>query len=196
MKKTFVTGLFGLVPILATIFFMVFVVNQFDALLIPQFVEKLIGFRIPGLGIIVMVVLTFIVGAVARNIFGNKLLEWSDGILSRLPLAGAIYQGTKQLMKSVFMKDARAFREVVLVEFPRAGLYTIGFVTGDPPAALQGSVAPNSVSIFVPTAPNPTSGFFMIATADQVRPLKITVAEAFKLIVSAGIVSSEKSLLV
>ncbi|MBU2498844.1 MAG: DUF502 domain-containing protein [Proteobacteria bacterium] len=151
--------------------------------------ETYLNVRIPGLGLILALILILIVGFLARNIVGSKIVHWTDRIVNRIPLARIIYVAIKQLLQGVFLPQTRAFRRVVMVEFPRQGVYSIGFLTGVSKGEVQNKTAKKVVNVFVPTTPNPTSGFFIMVPEDEVIPLSMSVEDAFKLIISGGIVS-------
>ena len=188
-KLYFVTGIFILIPVFFSIMVMIFIVNKFDALLIPDMVAHFIGFRIPGLGVIAVIILALFTGAFAKNYIGRTLINLNDRLLSSVPIGGTIYLGTKQLLNAVRLKESGAFRRVVLVEYPKKDLYSLAFVTGPVKDEIQNAVKGKKlINIFVPTTPNPTSGFFLMIPEDDTVRVNLTVPAAFRLIISAGIV--------
>lgn len=193
VKNYFFTGLLVILPIYVTGYILWFLINGMDAVLkyVPQkyLPETYLNVRIPGLGLILALILILIVGFLARNIVGSKIVHWTDRIVNRIPLARIIYVAIKQLLQGVFLPQTRAFRRVVMVEFPRQGVYSIGFLTGVSKGEVQNKTAKKVVNVFVPTTPNPTSGFFIMVPEDEVIPLSMSVEDAFKLIISGGIVS-------
>ena len=193
IKPIFLTGLAVTVPIGLTVYILIFLIDLMDGLLhvIPSrfHPDHLLGFRIPGLGIIFTVVFIFAMGLTTRSILGSKILLWGESMVVRVPLVRGIYQAFKQVVDAMVSTKGESFKRVVLVEFPRKGLYTVAFVTGLTSGEVRDKTAENCVNIFIPTTPNPTSGFYMMVPEDQVVTLDMTVEEAFKLIMSGGIVA-------
>ena len=142
----------------------------------------------PGLGFVLTLVLLLLIGTLARGYFGRTLLQRLADLVERVPLLGTIYSATRQLLEAVFSSRAQNFQRVVLVEFPRRGCYCLGFLTAEAWEGVQKAVGVPLVSVFVPTTPNPTSGFFVLYPRDELRILNMTVEEAFKAIMSSGIV--------
>jgi len=174
-----------------------FLINGMDAVLKylpPNYrPETYLNIRIPGLGLVLALILVFVVGLLARNIVGSKIVHWTDSIVNRIPLARIIYVAIKQLLEGIFLPQTKAFRRAVMVEFPRKGAYSIGFQTGVSRGEVQDKTAKRVVNVFVPTTPNPTSGFFIMVAEEEVIPLSMSVEDAFKLIISGGIVSPAES---
>lgn len=191
-ETAFVTGLFILIPVFLAAGVIVFLVNHIDGLLIPQRIDHWIGFHIPGLGLVLAVMLSVTTGVVARNYFGRRFIAWNELWISKIPVGGAVYHGTKKLLSAVRMKDKGAFQKVVLVEFPRPGVWSIGFVTGNTNPKMTQVLGRPMVHVFVPTTPNPTSGFFLILPEDQLRDSGMSVPEGFALLISAGVVGAEE----
>jgi uncharacterized membrane protein len=195
-KRYFIAGLFILIPVFIALFSIVFIVKKFDELFIPenirQGIREALGIPLPGLGLLVFIVFSIITGVIARNILGRKIIEWNDRLLRKLPLAGPIYSGTTQILSAVRMKDSKAFRKVVLIEYPRKGIYSLAFITGKAKEEMQAAIGAKAlVNLFVPTTPNPTSGFFLLIAEEDTLAVNLTVPEAFRLIVSAGMVGKE-----
>ena len=151
--------------------------------------DALIGIHIPGLGIIVTVVLIFVCGLVTTSFIGNKIVRSGENLVDRIPFVRNIYQATKRLSDSMFTDRRSSFKKVVLVEFPRKGVYTIGFVTGMPTSVIREKAGQNCISVFLPTTPNPTSGYLIIIPEDDVVPINMSVEEALTYIISVGIIS-------
>jgi uncharacterized membrane protein len=143
---------------------------------------------LPGLGLVVVVVSLSLIGMLTANFVGRLVIGWGERLLARMPILRGIYSASKQLFETVFSQQSRAFREVVLVEFPRQGAWSVGFVTGDTAPIIKDTIGGPLLSIYVPTAPNPTSGYIIFLPPEAVKPLKITVEEAIKFIVSNGLV--------
>ena len=152
--------------------------------LLQDLINLALGLTVPLMGIL-------LIGLMARNIVGRWLLEFGEGTLSRIPLAGSVYKTLKQLLETFFRDNSSRFRRVVLVEYPREGLFSVGFVTGEVGPSLQSDLKEPLLSVFIPTAPNPTTGWYTLVPARSVRELEITVEEAFRTIISAGIVNPD-----
>ena len=130
----------------------------------------------------------------ARNFVGRWLLEFGEGTLSKIPVAGAVYKTLKQLLETFLSNNSNRFRRVVLVEYPREGLYSVGFVTGDVGPSLQAELKEKLISVFIPTAPNPTTGWYTLVPESSVKDLDISVEDAFRTIISAGIVNPDEKI--
>jgi uncharacterized membrane protein len=194
LKKIFLAGLAVIIPIGITLYILSFLIGVMDSLLnvIPSHYQPdaLLHFHLPGLGIIVTVVLVLICGLVARSYFGNVLVGLGERFVDKIPVVRSIYQAVKQVAHSMLGDKSRSFKKAVLIEFPRRGLYSVGFVTGSPEGEIRKKIGGEGyISVFVPTTPNPTSGFFMIVAPAELIFLDMSVEEAFTLIISAGIVT-------
>lgn len=194
LKKIFLTGLAIIIPVGITLYILFFLIDVMDSLLniIPhQFQpDVMLHFHLPGLGIIVTVVLVFVCGLIARSYLGKSLVGLGESFVDKIPIVRSIYQAVKQVAHSMLMDRNRSFKKAVLIEFPRRGLYSVGFITGNPGGEIAAKIAGDHyVSVFVPTTPNPTSGFFMVVSSDELIFLDMSVEEAFTLIISAGIVN-------
>jgi len=187
------TGLAVVVPIGVTIYILFFLIAMMDGFLaiIPAAIhpDRLLGFHVPGLGVLFTILLIFFIGLVTRSWVGNRVVRLGERIFSGIPVVRSIYQGTKQLVDALFTAKAGSFKQVVLLEYPRKGVYTVGFVTGP---ATGGALDPdvgNYLNVFVPTTPNPTSGYYLLVPEREVIRTDMTVEEAFKLIISGGLVA-------
>ena len=191
LKKTFFTGLVILVPLGITLWVLRLIVTTLDQtlLLLPPSVRTQAPFNIPGMGAILTLAIILLVGILGRNFIGRRLFLWWEALLGRIPVVSAIYSSVKQVSDTLLSPSGQAFRRPVLVQFPRAGTWSIGFVVGDPGAPLQAPLAGEHASVYVPTAPNPTSGYVLIVSLDQIVDLDITVDEALKFVVSMGVVA-------
>jgi len=180
-------------PIVATYVVLAFAIRLIDRtlLLLPvQYrPETLIGFEIPGLGVILTLVLVIITGLIVANFFGRKLISIWESLLSRIPLVRSVYGAVKQITASLFADASQSFREVVLVEYPRRGMWMLAFVTGDTPKKFKQVVGLELINIYVPTTPNPTSGFYIMVPPEDVKRLDIPVEAGLKMILSAGVVN-------
>jgi uncharacterized membrane protein len=187
-----VAGLLVWVPLGVTLLILRFAVNLMDETLIlipqPYRPETLLGFRIPGLGILLTVAVVLVTGVLVANIFGRRLLAVWEAILQRIPFVRSIYGGTKNFTEVVLGDSGQSFKKAVMVEWPRAGIYSIGFLTGSNLEELRHRIGEDIVSVFIPTTPNPTSGFVMFLPRRSVVELDMDVESALKLIVSLGIV--------
>ena len=196
LKNYFFTGLLVILPIFITVYVILFLIRGMDAILkfIPAkyLPDTYLPFHIPGLGLIFVVILVFAVGLLARNIVGRKIVHLGENIVERIPLVRILYAGVKQLLETIFLQKTDAFKRVALVEYPRRGTYVIGFITGESKGEVQDKTDKNMINVFIPTTPNPTSGFYMLVPDDELVVLNMSVEDAFKLIISGGIVSPEK----
>ena len=200
MKRYLVAGLLVWAPILVTILVIRFLWDLVDksVALIPHNLqpEALFGFNIPGFGIILAFAVLFFTGVLAANFVGRKIVSFSENILSRIPLVRSIYKAVKQSMHVVFSPTGNSFRQVVMIEYPRKGIWSLGFVTNsaDNYFTNSGDVKnPDMLAIFVPTTPNPTSGFLLFLQKSEVRLLDIPVDEALKTVISLGTANDGKN---
>jgi uncharacterized membrane protein len=193
LKQIFLTGLAVTVPIGLTLYILFFLIDIMDSLLkiIPlrYHPDTLLGIHIPGLGTIVTVILIFICGLITASYVGNKIVQSGEDLLYRIPFVRNIYQAIKRFSDTMVMDRRSSFKRVVLVEFPRKGLYTIGFVTGKPDLEFKKEPGDNYTSVFLPTTPNPTSGYLIIVPEDELIEVHMSVEEALTYIISVGIVT-------
>ena len=192
MKKYFITGLLALVPLIITIWVLITLIHTLDLslALLPEAWQpkKLFGFNVLGLGALLTLVIIFVTGVVATNIFGQQIIVWWESLLSRVPFVKSIYSSVKQVSDTLFSDSGNAFRKAVLVQYPRLGSWTIAFVTGVPGGDVVNHLHGDYISIYVPTTPNPTSGFFLMMPKADVIELEMSVDEALKYIISMGTV--------
>ena len=190
LKKYFLTGLLVFIPISLSIYILKIVsttADRFVDLLPPRYnPSTYLPFHIPGLGFIVTLIVIFLVGLVTANFVGRRLVDGIGLLFSRIPLVRTVYTGAKEIVQTFILDRSSQFRQVVLVEYPRKGTYCIAFVTGSPKGELASKVEGDFLNLFVPTTPNPTSGFYILASREEIIPLDITIEDAFKLIMSAG----------
>jgi len=190
MKKYFITGLLVLVPLVITFWVLSSLIQTMDQslLLLPEQwqPEQLFGFSMVGLGAILTVAVVFVTGLIATNIFGQQLILWWEAVLSRVPVVKSIYASVKQVSDTIFSDSGNAFRKALLVEFPRKGSWTIAFLTGEPGGDVSNHLQGDYVSIYVPTTPNPTGGYFLMMQRNEVVELDMSVDEALKYIISMG----------
>ncbi|MDO9527555.1 MAG: DUF502 domain-containing protein [Syntrophales bacterium] len=198
IKNTFLTGIAVIIPIGLTVYILLGMTNLMDKILkiIPTRFQpdELLNFHIPGLGVIFTLILIFIVGLITKSYLGNKLVRLGEWFVNKIPFVRSIYQAIKQLVDAVFSDKSQSFKKVVIVEYPRKGMYAIALVTGEAKGEVQTKTAQKCINLFIPTTPNPTSGFYIMVPEDDVINMDMTVEEAFKLIISGGIVApSEQS---
>ncbi len=186
LRRYLLTGVAVIAPTIVTlwVFYKFFV--AVDGVL-GKYIS-LFGRPIPGLGFIAVISITILVGAFARNILGRTFLGLWEGLLSKIPLVNRVYMTVKQIGDGVFTDKAAVFKRVVLVEWPRKGLYALAFVTHSPGGELQEKIGTKIFTVFLPTTPNPTSGFFLVVPERETLPLSISVEDAIKLVISSGIV--------
>ena len=193
MKNYFITGLLVLVPLFITIWVISTLIQTMDQSLafLPAAWQpkQLFGFYVPGIGAILTLCIIFVTGLVATNIFGQQLILLWESFLSRVPFVKTIYSSVKQVSDTLFSNSGNAFRKALLIQYPHQGSWTIAFLTGKPGGDVSNHLTGDYVSVYVPTTPNPTSGFFlMIARADVIE-LNMSVDEALKYIISMGTVT-------
>ncbi|MCL4683746.1 DUF502 domain-containing protein [Myxococcota bacterium] len=192
----FVAGLLVITPIAVTGWVVAWVVERLDNAILPHLL-RVIGLeqapRIPFVGAIFTILVILLLGVIARHFFGLELLRIGERLLARVPVARSIYGGVKQLLETIFLtSSARQFRRVVLIEYPRKGIYSLAFTTGPAQGLVQDETPELVISCFVPTTPNPTSGFFLLVPERELQTLDMSVEDAFKLIMSAGLVAPER----
>lgn len=193
LRRYFVAGLLVWLPLVATLLLLTFVIRIVDRslLLLPPALrpENLLGFTVPGLGVILTLLILLLTGVIVANFFGRRLVAMWEGLLAKIPLVNTIYGALKQITSSLFSDASQSFREVVLVEYPRRGLWMLAFVTGDTPKQFQKTIGQDLINIYVPTTPNPTSGFYIMVPPSEVKRLDIPVEAGLKMILSAGVVN-------
>lgn len=193
MKKYFITGLLIWVPLAITAWVLALIVRTMDQtlLLLPDALnpERLLGFYIPGIGVIATLLVVFLTGLVTANIIGQRLLRFWEGVLSRIPVVKSVYYSVKQVSDTLFSSSGEAFRKALLVQYPRQGIWTIAFQTGQPGGDVVNHLPGDCISVYVPTTPNPTSGFFLMLPRKDVIELDMSVDEALKYIISMGVVA-------
>jgi uncharacterized membrane protein len=193
LKKYFITGLLIWLPLAITLWVLDIIFTTLDQtlLLLPRswHPDALLGFHIPGFGLILSLATVLLTGVFAANFVGERLVRWWEGLLSRIPIVRSIYSSVKQVSDTMLSPKGNAFRQAVLVEFPQRGQWAIGLVIGDPGETIERAIGEKSVTVFVPTAPNPTSGYTIIVPGRELRELDISVDDALKFVVSLGVVT-------
>ncbi len=195
MRRYLVAGLLVWVPVGVTILIIKFLVDLMDQtlLLLPAGIQPqhLLGFRIPGLGIVLTVVVVLVTGMVVTNLFGRQLIRLGERLLARIPVVRSIYSSVKQLTESLFSSGGKSFRKVVLVPYPHPGSWTMGFLTGVGAGEVRDRIGREVLNVFVPTTPNPTSGFFLIVPRQDVIELDMSVDDGLKMLLSVGVVQPQ-----
>lgn len=194
LRAYFLAGILITAPIALTFYlawlFLRFIDHSITPLIPERYnPETYLPFAIPGLGLVILVVFLTLVGALTANFVGRYLHRFFERLLARMPVIRSIYGASKQIFETVFSQRSNAFREAVLIEYPRKGLWTIAFITGRTRGELAGAADSEMVNVFVPTTPNPTSGFLLFVPRKDVIPLAMSVDDAIKLVISGGIVA-------
>lgn len=196
IRSYLLAGLVVWLPIIVTFVVLRFMIDLLDksiALLpVAYRPEQLFGFHLPGFGVLFSLFLLFVTGLLATNFLGQHFMRWGEAILDRIPLVRSIYSATKQVMETVFSSNSQAFRKVILVEYPRKGIWTIAFQTGTANTEVMAHTGVEMLTIFVPTTPNPTSGFLMMVPKSDTKELSMSVDDALKLVISLGVVQTKQ----
>jgi uncharacterized membrane protein len=188
-----VSGLLVIVPVAITIGVLQWLIGLLDRtlLILPEAwqPDRFIGVHIPGFGVLLTLAIVLAAGAAASNFMGKKLVHWGDRLVSRIPVVRSIYSSVKQVSDTLFSETGNAFRTAVLVQWPRADVWTIGFVTGTPGGDVANYLVGDYLSVYVPTTPNPTGGYFVMLRKSDCVELKMSVDDALKYVISMGVVS-------
>ena len=191
LRRYFIAGLLVWIPLAITLWVLKLIVDVMDQslLLVPSQYrsEALFGFHVPGMGLILTTVIVLLTGALAANFFGRRLLLIGHGILSRIPIVRSIYGGVKQISDTLFSPEGKAFRRAVLVRYPHQGAWTVALVTGTPENEVADILGRDQISVFVPTTPNITAGFFLVVPRSETVEIEMSVDEALKYIISMGV---------
>lgn len=194
LRRYLMAGLLVWVPLGVTLLIVAFLVDLMDQTLrlLPESLqpENLLGFRIPGLGAVLTAVIVFVTGMIVTNLFGMQLFNIGERILQRIPLVRSIYASVKQVTESMF-SSGKSFRKVVLVEYPRKGMWSLAFQTGTGAEEVRDKTGRDVTNVFIPTTPNPTSGFFLMVPREDVVELDMSVDEGLKMLLSVGVVVPE-----
>ena len=193
VRKWLLTGLLVIVPGVITAWVLNWIVSTLDQTLqiLPGAwqPDKLLGFHIPGFGVLLTLLILLVVGAIASNFAGRKHVQWGDALVSRIPVVRSIYSSVKQVSDTLFSDGGNAFRKAVLLQWPREGVWTVAFVTGAPNGEIAAYLRDEFVSVYVPTTPNPTGGYFVMVRRSDCVELDMSVDAALKYIVSMGVVA-------
>ncbi|KFB68348.1 MAG: hypothetical protein CAPSK01_002202 [Candidatus Accumulibacter vicinus] len=193
IKRYFITGLLIWVPLAITAWVLVLIVGAMDQSLrlLPEAIHPrtVLGFDIPGVGAVLTLLIIFLTGLLAANFIGQRLVAWWELLLARIPVVNSIYHSVKQVSDTLFSSSGNAFRKALLIEYPRRGSWTIAFLTGQPGGEVLRHLDGEHVSVYVPTTPNPTSGFFLMLPRTEVIELDMSVDTALKYVISMGVVA-------
>jgi len=193
LKRYLIAGLLVWVPLGITFLVIRALVGVMDRTLLllpPDWrPEALLGFPVPGLGIVLSILVVLVTGMVVANLLGRKLVEGWESLLNRIPLVRSIYSAVKQILETIFVAGGKSFRKVLMVEYPRRGLWTLAFQTGSGTEEVHDKSGHRLVTVFVPTTPNPTSGFIILVPEEDVIELDMSVEDGLKLIMSLGVVA-------
>ncbi len=193
LRKWLFAGLLVVLPVAITVWVVQWIVGTLDQTLlilpIAWHPDRLFGVHIPGLGVVLALGILLLVGAVTSNFIGRRLLAWSDRLMNRIPVVRSIYSGVKQVSDTLFSESGNAFRTAVLVQWPRPDVWTIGFVTGTPGGDVANHLPGEYLSVYVPTTPNPTGGYFVMLRKSECIELRMSVDEALRYVISMGVVA-------
>ena len=195
LRNSFLTGLVVIAPIALTIWLIWSVIGWIDGFVLPWVPdtfqpEQYIGINLRGVGVIIFLIFTVIVGWMAKGLIGKSMIAWGEGLVDRMPVVRSIYNGLKQIAETVFAQSETSFDKACLVEYPRKGIWAIAFISTTAKGEIQDSIPVDDqmVSVFLPTTPNPTSGFLLFVPRSDVIELKMSVEDCAKLVISAGLV--------
>nr|WP_158048150.1 DUF502 domain-containing protein [Skermanella pratensis] len=194
LRAYFLAGILVTAPVAITLYLAWAVVNLIDTavsqLLPAQYnPENYMPFSVPGLGVVIVIVALTLTGALTAGVIGRLVVRAGEAVLARMPVVRSVYGATKQILETVLANQSAAFREVVLIEYPRRGIWTLGFITGHTQGEVQDLTVDDVVNVFIPTTPNPTSGFLLFVPRSDLHVLEMTVEEGIKMVVSGGIVT-------
>jgi uncharacterized membrane protein len=189
LRKYFATGLLILVPLGITLWVVNLIITTMDRtlLLLPEDVRARFPFNVPGMGAVLTLLVILGVGLLTANFVGRRLVTWWEALLRRIPVVNFIYSSVKQVSDTLFSPSGQAFRKAVLVQFPREGTWAVGFVVGSPGESITAAVGAGAQTVYIPTAPNPTSGYIVIVAPSELVELDISVDAALKFVVSMGV---------
>jgi uncharacterized membrane protein len=197
IRRWLLAGLLVLVPLIITVWVLNWVVGTLDQtlqILPAQWQpDRLLGIHIPGFGVLLALVIVLLIGAIASNFMGRRLLSWWNALLGRIPIVRSIYSSVKQVSDTLFSENGNAFRKALLVQWPRPGVWTIAFQTGTPGGDVLTHLGDEYLSVYVPTTPNPTGGYFVMLKRSDCVELAMTVDEALTYVISMGVVSPAPS---
>jgi len=192
IKRNLIAGILVIFPLLFTVYILVFLFRFADSILgkfINTYLERSLGFYIPGLGLILFLIIIFVVGFLTTHLLGRRLYSILDKALRRFPLVRHVYPSIRQIVEFLFATQHKTLKKVVLVEYPRRGIWSIGFITNEGPQEARDKTRQNLLNVFIPSSPGPLTGFFILIPHQEVIFLDITIEEAIKLVVSGGLLN-------
>jgi uncharacterized membrane protein len=194
LRAYFLAGVLVTAPISITIYIAWLIISFIDSAINPLIPtrynpETYLPFALPGVGVVILVVMLTLIGALTAGFVGRTIMRIYDTLLARMPVFRSVYGALKQIIETILAQQSSAFRQAVLVEYPRPGLWAIAFITGRTEGEVQNLTAEETINVFLPTTPNPTSGFLLFVPKKDVVPLSMTVEEAIKMVISGGIVT-------
>ena len=191
MRKYLIAGLLVWMPLGVTFLVIRAIVGLLDStlLLLPEgyHPDQLLGIHIPGIGVLLAIILVLVTGMIVANFLGKRIILFWEQLLAKIPLVRSLYAAIKQIMEAVLSTDAQSFRKVLLIEYPRKGLWSLAFMTSENLGEVQSKTAKAVISVFIPTTPNPTSGFIIMVPSDDVVELNMSVEDGLKMIISLGV---------
>jgi len=200
IRASFLTGLVIVMPAVLTIWVIQTVIDFVDGKVLPLIPSRiwpdwLTGITVPGLGVFIFLAFTLLVGWLAKGMIGRSLIAWGEEIVARMPVVRSIYNGLKQIAETVFAQSSTSFTRACLVQYPRPGLWAVAFISSDTRGEIAGHLngGEKHISVFLPTTPNPTSGFLLFVAERDIVPLEMSIEEAAKLVISAGLVVPDRS---
>ena len=193
IRRYLITGLLVWVPLVITVWVLSFLVSTMDQTLLllpaPLRPEHWLGYYVPGMGVVLTLIVVFFTGLFTANILGQRLVRYAERVLGRIPVVNSIYNGVKQVSDTLFSPGGQAFRKALLVQWPSPGMWTIAFLTGTPGGDVVNHLQGDYISVYVPTTPNPTGGYFVMVPKSAVIELDMTIDEALKYVISMGVVA-------
>jgi uncharacterized membrane protein len=193
LRRYLIAGVLVWLPVLATVWVLGFIIDLMDRTLwlLPDAVrpKQLFGFDIPGLGIVFAFIVLVLTGLMVTNLIGRQIVDWWEELMQRIPLVRSVYGGVRSFTETVLSKSGSSFRKVVMIEYPRTGMWSIGFITADDIPEISAKTGVTQVCVYVPTTPNPTSGLIVMLPRDQIIELDMSVDAAMKMIVTLGVVA-------
>ncbi len=197
LRRYFIAGLLVWLPVVVTVFIIKFLVDLIDKSLslLPAAYrpDVVFGFHIPGLGVIFTLICIFVTGLLVTNFLGDRLVNFGERLVNRIPLVRSIYNAVKQVVHTLFNQSGESFRKVLLIEYPRKGMWTIGFQTGSGIPEIEEKTGEEMVTVFLPTTPNPTSGFILLVPRRDARELDVSIDEGLRMVISLGVVSPQNN---
>ena len=198
LRKYLIAGLLVWIPLAATVAIIKLMIDLLDGLILllpPEYRPMaLLGYSLPGFGLVLAITVLLVTGILAANLLGRRLVHVWEAILNRIPLVRSIYNSIKQITATILSSDSKAFRKVVMVEYPRKGCWSMGFLTNEQVQITAGQLTPGMCAVFIPTTPNPTSGYIVIVPGGEVTELEMTIEEGFKFIISLGVILPDRDI--